>query len=191
MKVESYPLILAAVLALIGIALIYDARAPDYTVLPRERRRRARIERDRRGEMLVGLGILALAAAIAGRDIWRYRILAMLLGGALILYGSIRNRHFFGSLLSDRGALRRRERPTDSLGGKGRRPGTGATAIPVESAGKGPGPGEGEPAEPHEPTVPHEPTEPRESAEPGEPRTPPRGPSARPGAGDPPPPAAS
>jgi hypothetical protein len=179
MKVESYPLILAAVLALIGIALIYDARAPDYTVLPRERRRRARIERDRRGEMLVGLGILALAAAIAGRDIWRYRILAMLLGGALILYGSIRNRHFFGSLLSDRGALRRRERPTDSLGGKGRRPGTGATAIPVESAGKGPGRGEGEPAEP------------RDSAEPGEPRTPPPGTSARPGAGDPPPPAAS
>jgi hypothetical protein len=118
MRIETFPLIIAVVLALIGIAMLYDAKTPDYTVLPRERRRSPRIERDRRGEMMVGLGVLALAAAVAGRDVWRYRILATLIGGALLVWGSIRNRHFFGSLMTDRGSLRRRDRPSDPLPGK-------------------------------------------------------------------------
>jgi hypothetical protein len=142
MRIETFPLIVAVVLAVIGIALIYDARTPDYTVLPRERRRSPRIDRDRRGEMMVGLGVLALAAAVAGRDVWRYRILATLIGGALLVWGSIRNRHFFGSLITDRGALRRRDRPADPLpGGPVGTRGSLKTSRPSAEGTAGPGPG--------------------------------------------------
>jgi hypothetical protein len=160
-RLETYPLIVAIVLGLVGLALIYDGKTPDYKFLPRERRRSPRIERDRRGEIILGIGVLALAASVAGRDVWRYRILAALIGGALIAYGTIRNRDFIGAMISDRGALRRRERPLDPLPrGRSGSGGSLATARPRDSGdaseakpradrGEAPGaPGSGSAAEP-------------------------------------------
>ena len=115
MRLETFPLIVAIVVALVGVGLILDARLPDRVIAPnekrRERRRAPRIERHRGGEVLVGVGILGLAAALAGRDSWRYSIVAAIAGALFVLWGAILNRRFLATLLSNRGRLRRREGP--------------------------------------------------------------------------------
>lgn len=115
MRLETFPLILAILVALVGVGLILDARLPDRVIGPnetrRERRRAPRTERHRGGETLVGIGILALAAALAGRDTWRYSIVAAIVGALFLLWGAVLNRRYLASLLSNRGKLRRREGP--------------------------------------------------------------------------------
>jgi hypothetical protein len=91
MRLETFPLLLGILIGLVGIGLIFDAWAPDHVVVVKERRRRARRERDRLGEALVGLGVLAVAAAFMGRDTWRYSILAVIAGMVLLLWGAKRN----------------------------------------------------------------------------------------------------
>jgi hypothetical protein len=112
-RLETIPLIVAILVALVGVGLIFDARLPDRAIGPsesrRERRRAPRIERHRGGETLVGIGILALAAALAGRDSWRYSIVAAFVGAIFVLWGAILNRRFLATLLSNRGKLRRRD----------------------------------------------------------------------------------
>ncbi|MHB0948819.1 MAG: hypothetical protein ACYC4J_07135 [Gemmatimonadaceae bacterium] len=112
MRIETFPLILAIVVALVGVGLILDARLPDRVIAPnetrRERRRAQRIERHRGGETLVGIGILALAAALAGRDSWRYSIVAAMVGALFLFWGAVLNRRYLATLLSNRGKLRRR-----------------------------------------------------------------------------------
>ena len=90
-----------------GVGLILDAQLPDFTVVKRERRRRQRIERSRGGEMLLGLAMLAFAAALIGRDTWRYRIVAVIIGGVALLLGTIANRAFIRDAIVNRGAMRR------------------------------------------------------------------------------------
>lgn len=107
MRAETIPLILGVIVALMGIGLILDAQLPDYTVVKRERRRRQRIERSRGGEMLIGLALLGFAAALIGRDTWRYRILAVMLGTVCLLFGTIANRAFIREAIVNRGRLRR------------------------------------------------------------------------------------
>ena len=131
MRLETLPLIAAVVVALVGVALIVDAKLPDYSVLPLERRRAPRIGRHRGGEGLVGVGILALAAALAGRDGWRYSILAAMIGAALVLWGALLNRRFLVAMVSHRGALRRRE-PGVVLPRAGRVTPPGRTPAPPE-----------------------------------------------------------
>jgi hypothetical protein len=115
-RLETFPLIVAIVVALVGVGLILDARLPDRVIAPnekrRERRRAPRIDRHRGGETLVGIGILGLAAALAGRDSWRYSIVAAIAGALFVLWGAILNRRFLATLLSNRGKLRRREGPS-------------------------------------------------------------------------------
>jgi hypothetical protein len=91
MRLEILPLVLGVLLGLIGLALVLDGWVPDNIIVPEERRRRQRRERDRYGEAFVGLGFLAMSAAFIGRDTWRYSILTVILGSVLMLWGIKRN----------------------------------------------------------------------------------------------------
>jgi hypothetical protein len=108
MRLEIVPLIIGIIIGLVGIALIFDAWTPDEVVVKRERRRRPRIERSRGGETLIGLGVIGMAAALMGRDTASYSVVAVILGAVLLLWGLVLNWRFFGSSISNRGALRRR-----------------------------------------------------------------------------------
>ncbi|HET9796765.1 MAG TPA: hypothetical protein VFP90_02195, partial [Gemmatimonadaceae bacterium] len=62
MRVETIPLILAGLVALIGVGLLADAWLPERVLFRSERRRRARAERHLGGETAIGLGVLCMAA---------------------------------------------------------------------------------------------------------------------------------
>jgi hypothetical protein len=109
MRIEVIPLILGVIVGLVGLGLLFDAWTVDEIIVKRERRRRPRLERNRGGEAAVGLGVLCMAAAFIGRDTWPYSILAVIAGSILLLYGVVRNRAFLGQMISNRGALRRRD----------------------------------------------------------------------------------
>jgi uncharacterized membrane protein len=96
MRLEMLPLVLGGLLGLVGLALVVDAWSADSTVV-QERRRRPRRERDRLGEALVGLGVIAMAAAFIGRDSWRYSTVTVIVGAVLLLWGAMRN----GSYIRD------------------------------------------------------------------------------------------
>jgi hypothetical protein len=111
--IEVIPLIAAVLVGLIGLGLVFDAWTPDEIIVKNERRRRPRIERSRGGEALIGLGVLCMAAAFAGRDTWRYSVISVIAGTALLLLGAYANRRYLGSVISNRGALRRRTEEPD------------------------------------------------------------------------------
>lgn len=114
MKIETFPLVIGALLALLGLALVLDARLPDRA--PRmERRRRARRERSRGGELAIGLGVIAMGAAVAGRDTWRYSILATLVGALLVLLGAWMNRGYLRDVVANRGPSRRRDESVQGI----------------------------------------------------------------------------
>jgi hypothetical protein len=116
MELEIVPLVMGAVVALVGLGLLADGLLDDSEVRVAERRRRARAERSRGGEALIGAGMLALAAALAGRDVWRWSTVAVLVGVACLLAGAVMNRRFLAERLSNRGKARRgrrRERRAD------------------------------------------------------------------------------
>ena len=108
MRIEIVPLIAAVLVGLIGLGLIFDAWTPDEIIVKHERRRRRRIERNRGGEGAIGLGVLCMAAAFAGRDTWSYSVIAVIAGTVLVLFGAVKNYRYFGAVLSNRGPLRRR-----------------------------------------------------------------------------------
>jgi hypothetical protein len=109
MRLEVVPLIIGALIGLLGLGLIFDAWTPDDVVVKRERRRRPRIERSRGGEALIGLGVIGMAAAFIGRDTWKYSVMAVIAGAVLLVWGAIANRRYIGASISNRGALRRRD----------------------------------------------------------------------------------
>ena len=109
MKVEQFPIVLGIIVALIGVILILDARKPDGLPRFRERRRRVRAPVDRTGEFLVALGCFGLAAALMGRDTWRFSTLSVIFGGILLLSGALMNREHLREMLTFRGAARRAE----------------------------------------------------------------------------------
>jgi len=111
-RIETLPLILGVLVALLGIGIIFDAWTPDAANVAAERRRRPRIERHRNGEALIGLGVLALGAAFIGRDSWRYSVLVVIIGAVFLLVGAILNRQYLRELFVNRGALRRRDPAT-------------------------------------------------------------------------------
>jgi uncharacterized membrane protein HdeD (DUF308 family) len=100
MRLETIPLILGVLLALLGLALIFDAWAPDNIIVPEERRKRPRRDRDRWGEALVGLGAIAMAATFLGRDTWRYSIVAVIAGVVLLLWGLKRSYGYIKGLFT-------------------------------------------------------------------------------------------
>jgi hypothetical protein len=107
-RIETIPLILGIIIGLLGIGIIFDAWTPDAMSVTTERRRRPRIERHRNGEALIGLGVLALAAAFIGRDSWRYSVLVVIIGAVFLLVGAILNGRYVRELFVNRGPLRRR-----------------------------------------------------------------------------------
>jgi hypothetical protein len=112
MSIEFIPVILGAVVCLIGLGLIIDAWTPDDIIVKRERRRRPRVERSRSGEASIGVGVIAMGAAFIGRDTWRYSVVAVIVGTLFLLIGAIGNRRYFAQAIANRGALRRRNRPS-------------------------------------------------------------------------------
>lgn len=107
MRLEYVPIIIGAVIALGGLALMADAWMPDSTPRVEERRRRQRAERHRGGEAVIGLGIVALGAAIIGRDEWRGSLWAVGVGGLLLMIGALMNRTYLREQIDFRGSARR------------------------------------------------------------------------------------
>ena len=97
MRLETIPLIIGGLIGLVGIGLLLDAWLPDETLVPKERRRRPRHPRDRAGEAMVGLGVLAMAGAWLGRDTWKYSIVAVIAGSILLLWGLKRSTGYLRS----------------------------------------------------------------------------------------------
>ncbi len=109
MRLEHIPLILGVIVGLIGLGFIADAWMEESGAPATERRRRMRAERSRAGEAIVGVGVLCVAAALMGRDTWRYGTVAVLVGALLVLVGVVLNRTFLKEALFFRGATRRAE----------------------------------------------------------------------------------
>ena len=114
MRLEQVPLFIGVVVAILGLGLVLDAQLPEGFSQSRERRRRERVERHRGGETLVGIGILAVAAAMIGRDTWRFGTLSVLIGALLLAAGGWLNRQYLRELLFFRGPARRGEKRTTS-----------------------------------------------------------------------------
>ena len=106
-RVEMIPLILGVVVALIGLAILADAWLPEEMTHRSERRRQERTERSIGGEAAIGLAVLCMAAALLGRDTWRYGTVAIIAGSLLFLIGAVKNRRYLRDRIVNRGALRR------------------------------------------------------------------------------------
>ncbi|MDQ6829075.1 MAG: hypothetical protein M3081_09445 [Gemmatimonadota bacterium] len=91
MKLEYLPVILGGLMVLIGLALLADAFMPEGAGRIAERRRRARPERHRFGEAMLGGGIIATGAALIGRDTWRFTNLTLIIAMILFLLGLVLN----------------------------------------------------------------------------------------------------
>ena len=107
MRVETIPLIIGILLALIGVGLIADAWLPEQILYRSERRRSVRAERNVGGEAAIGFGVLCMAAAFIGRDTWRYGTVAVIAGALLIVLGAWLSRSYLRERITNRGALRR------------------------------------------------------------------------------------
>ena len=107
MRVELIPVIFGILVGIFGLLLIADARLPDRASYVSERRRRVRAERSRGGELLVGAGTMCMAAALIGRDAWRYGAISVIVGAILILVGAVMNFRYLRELFSFRGPSRR------------------------------------------------------------------------------------
>ncbi len=108
MRLELLPIVFGALVALAGVGFIADAWLPDRDVLHnRERRRRARAERHRGGEAIVGVAVILIGAALIGRDAWT--LTPWLAGAAclLIVLGALLNRRYLREQLDFRGPARR------------------------------------------------------------------------------------
>ncbi|MDB4884414.1 MAG: hypothetical protein JWL95_3180 [Gemmatimonadetes bacterium] len=120
MRVETIPLILGALVALVGLGILADAWLPENIPFRKDRRRRPRTERHLGGEAAIGVGVLCMAAALIGRDTWRFSTVAMIVGAAMILVGGVLNRSFFRDRIVNRGELRRGAPKPKSPEGKDR-----------------------------------------------------------------------
>jgi hypothetical protein len=109
MKLEQVPIILGVLIALIGLTIALDAWQAGGVAPLRERRRRTRAVPHKAGQTLVALGTLCMAAALVGRDTWRWGTISVLAGSALLIVGAIMNRVYLKEVLLFRGAARRGE----------------------------------------------------------------------------------
>lgn len=106
-RIEHFPILVGAVIALAGAGLIYDARRDEFPRIFRERRRRVRTVRNRPGEALVGGGMILLGAALVGGEFWRFATLSVIGGFLLVAAGTVLNRQYLKELLLFRGSARR------------------------------------------------------------------------------------
>jgi hypothetical protein len=116
MRLEQIPLFIGVIVAILGLGLVLDAQLPEGFSQSRERRRRERTERNRPGETLMGLGVIAMAAALIGSDEWRFGTLAVLAGVLLLGTGAWLNRDYLAELFLFRGAARRGEKRSGPRG---------------------------------------------------------------------------
>ena len=107
MRAETIPLVLGCLVALLGVGVIADAWLPERVLYHSERRRRARADRNLRGETAIGLGVLCMAAALIGRDTWAYSTVAVIVGTLLLILGAWLNRAYLRERISNRNELRR------------------------------------------------------------------------------------
>ena len=112
MRLEQIPLFLGVAVAILGLGLVLDAQLPEGITQTRERRRRERTERHRGGQTLVGVGVMAVAAALIGRDTWRFGTVAVLAGVVLLATGGWLNRAYLREVFLFRGPARRGEKRT-------------------------------------------------------------------------------
>jgi hypothetical protein len=106
-KLEQFPILLGIIVLLIALAIGYDSMSPEERRPFKERRRRKRADLNRGGELLVAMGTASMAAALIGRDSWRWGTIAVFIGVALLVSGAALNRPFLRELLLFRGAARR------------------------------------------------------------------------------------
>jgi hypothetical protein len=109
MKLEQLPILLGVLVALIGLTIALDAWQTGGVAPLRERRRRTRAVPHKAGQTLVALGTLCMAAALMGRDTWRWGTISVIAGSALLIIGAIMNRAYLKEVLLFRGAARRGE----------------------------------------------------------------------------------
>jgi len=109
MKVEQLPLFLGVLVALGSLTILLDAWQAGGIAPLRERRRRRRAVPSKAGQTLVALGMMCTAAALFGRDTWRWGTISVLAGTCLLVIGSIMNRAYLREVLLFRGAARRDE----------------------------------------------------------------------------------
>jgi len=107
MKLEQFPILLGVLVALGGLTILLDAWQAGGVAPLRERRRRARAVPHKAGQSLVALGTLCMAAALIGRDTWRWGTISVLAGILLLLIGAFLNRAYLREVLLFRGAARR------------------------------------------------------------------------------------
>jgi hypothetical protein len=107
MKLEQLPILLGILVALIGLTILLDAWQAGGVAPLRERRRRTRATPHKAGQTFVALGALCMAAALVGRDTWRWGTVSVLAGSALLIIGAIMNRQYLKEVLLFRGAARR------------------------------------------------------------------------------------
>jgi hypothetical protein len=107
MKLEQLPIFLGVLVALIGLTIALDAWQAGGVAPLRERRRRTRALPHKAGQTLVALGTLCMAAALIGRDTWRWGTVSVLAGSSLLIIGAIMNRKYLKEVLLFRGAARR------------------------------------------------------------------------------------
>ena len=107
MRLEQLPIIIGVIVALIGLTIALDAWQKGGVAPLRERRRRTRAVPNKGGQTLVALGTLCMAAALIGRDTWRWGTIAVIAGSALLIIGAIMNRAYLREVLLFRGAARR------------------------------------------------------------------------------------
>ncbi len=106
MRLEQIPVLLGILVAIFGGFLIYDAMRPEASPV-RERRRRVRAPIERNGELLVAGGAFCEAAALIGRDTWRWGTVMVIAGAVMLLVGGILNRAHLEEMLLFRGVSRR------------------------------------------------------------------------------------
>jgi hypothetical protein len=114
MRLEQLPILIGVLIALLGLTILVDAWQAGGVAPLRERRRRARAVPNKAGQSLVALGTLCMAAALIGRDTWRWGTIAVLAGITLLLIGAILNRTYLKEVLLFRGAARRGQGETNS-----------------------------------------------------------------------------
>jgi hypothetical protein len=114
MRLEQLPILIGVLIALLGLTILLDAWQAGGVAPLRERRRRARAVPNKAGQSLVALGTLCMAAALIGRDTWRWGTIAVLAGITLLLIGAVLNRTYLKEVLLFRGAARRGQGETHS-----------------------------------------------------------------------------
>ena len=107
MRVEQFPLLLGVLVALAGLTILLDAWQAGGVAPLRERRRRARAVPNKGGQTLIALGTMCMAAALLGRDTWRWGTISVLTGAVLLILGAAMNRAYLREVLLFRGAARR------------------------------------------------------------------------------------